>query len=46
MSYATFNAPPKTKLDNGGECKIPGVDTVGFYRERTTPLPDWRRTVK
>ena len=29
-----------------GEYKIPGVDTVGFYRERITPLSDWRRTVK
>ena len=28
------------------ECKIPSVDTVGFYRVRTNPLPDWRRTVK
>lgn len=45
MSYAIFNAPPTTKLDKG-ECKLLGVDTVGFYREWTTPLPDWRRTVK
>jgi hypothetical protein len=43
---AIFNRARLARQPATWDGKVPGLDTDGFYRERTTPLPDWRRTVK